>query len=148
MKLAEEIERVLASLPRDRHEAVTVAVSDLSVVADPIRLRQIVRNLMTNAFRYGGGKVEIAARLTNGSVHLTVSDDGEILPLEHRETIFEPYESVRPVSGQPHAVGLGLTVSRKLARLMGGDLCYGSETGRSTFELTLPVATSLTQASS
>jgi len=140
LQLVAEIDRVLVSLPGDRNAQVTVEVGNLTLMADPVRLRQIVRNLMTNAFRYGGGKVEVAARLVNGSVHLAITDNGEGIPLEHRETIFEPYQSVGPASGQPNSVGLGLTVSRKLARLMGGDLCYRFETGRSTFELSLPAA--------
>ena len=56
------------------------------------------------------------------------------------ERIFEPYQRAHDRYGQPASVGIGLTISRYLARLMGGDLTYSYVDGWSTFEFTLPVA--------
>jgi signal transduction histidine kinase len=73
-------------------------------------------------------------------VFVRVRDDGPGVPAGLRERIFDPYESAHDPAGQPGSVGLGLTVSRKLARLMGGDLTYCYEEATSVFELRLPAA--------
>jgi signal transduction histidine kinase len=108
------------------------------VWADPTRTRQIVRNLLTNALRYGGTEVVIEARSDDAVTVLSVRDDGVGLPQSEWTRIFEPYQRAHDRPTQPASIGLGLTVSRQLARAMGGDLTYrASETG-SVFELTLP----------
>ena len=110
-------------------------------VADPARLRQIVRNLLTNALRYGGENVAIEISASDTKIHVQVCDDGVGIPKDRWERIFEPYERENGKDQQPASVGLGLAVSRQLARRMGGDLTY-EHNGRSIFELTLPRATS------
>ena len=105
--------------------------------ADPLRLRQILRNLLSNAERYGGTNVEIEVEHLNRFVVVRVRDDGTGVPPEHREAIFEPYVRGGGDSALPGSLGLGLAVSRRLARLMGGDLTYRWD-GSSIFELTLP----------
>jgi signal transduction histidine kinase len=107
---------------------------------DPTRTRQIIRNLLTNAVRYGGSEVVIQAA-TNEAMNtttLTVRDSGRPLEREQWERIFEPYERSRDRDTAPDSVGLGLSVSRQLARLMGGDLVYRGDEGDSVFELTVP----------
>ncbi len=106
--------------------------------ADPIRVRQIVRNLLTNADRYGGDSVQVETRVADDAAVLIVRDSGDPLPAERRELIFEPYESSGPVRGQPAAIGLGLAVSRTLAELMGGSISYDHDGEWSVFELRLP----------
>ncbi len=110
------------------------------VWSDPLRLRQIVRNLLSNAARYGGEEVSIRAFREGPRVRVEVCDDGPGIPLDRAETIFEPYLSAHKPGTQPGSVGLGLAVSRTLARLMGGDLVYTGN-GGTTFELTVPVET-------
>ena len=105
---------------------------------DPARLRQILRNLVTNAVRYGGAHIVIRSEATDKGVKVTVSDDGPGIPDHLRGTIWEPFTSAHGDTTRPSAVGIGLTVSRELARLMDGDLHYRYEAGRSVFELTLP----------
>lgn len=117
---------------------VTVeADGQMTVLADPGRLRQIIRNLATNAARYGEPPVEISVTRDGSRVRIDVSDSGEPIPEAQRERIFEPFQS--STAGKRHAgsVGLGLAVSRVLARRMGGDLTY-HHTGRSVFRLELP----------
>lgn len=106
--------------------------------ADPIRVRQIIRNLLTNADRYGGERVVVSSSIESDDAVLVVRDTGEPLPPERRERIFEPYESSGPVRGQPAAIGLGLAVSRTLAELMGGTIAYDHDGEWSLFELRLP----------
>ena len=93
---------------------------------------------MTNAIRYGGSSRRVETRSTNGAVIVRVCDNGPGIPEENRERMFEPYQSSGAAEGVRDSVGLGLTVSRKLARLMGGDLTYSYENQNSIFELTFP----------
>ncbi|HEY3428142.1 MAG TPA: HAMP domain-containing sensor histidine kinase, partial [Acidimicrobiia bacterium] len=120
---------------RDREVEVEGAAS---AYADAVRVRQIIRNLLVNAGRYGGPRIRV--RLENASnfslVH--VGDDGPGIPMEDRERVFQPYERAHQRFGQPASVGLGLTVSRQLAQLMGGWLTYRFDDNWSTFTLGLP----------
>lgn len=139
--VGQQVTAVLAALGVDDSTNVSVssnAEEDDRALADATRVRQIIRNLLTNAIRYGGSEVDLKVRRRNGSVLVTVTDDGPGVPEERRESIFEPYERAHTVSTQPASVGLGLTVSRQLARLMGGDLTYESGPDGSSFELSLP----------
>lgn len=104
--------------------------------ADPVRVRQIVKNLVTNALRYGGTDRRIAVRAERGKVIVEVSDDGPPLAPEFVARMFEPYERSGGRSTS-ESVGLGLTVARTLAQLMGGDLTYHHD-GVATFRLVLP----------
>lgn len=109
-----------------------------NVLGDPARLRQIMRNLISNACRYGGDRVEVRGVSAEGEVRIQVADDGAALPREEWERIFEPYYRAHHIESQPAALGIGLSISRHLARLMGGDLTYRYQNGWSVFELTLP----------
>ncbi len=105
---------------------------------DPLRVRQILRNLLTNAARYGGQRVTVEAGSAGGSAWVAVSDNGDGVPETDAERIFDSYERSANAVQQPKSVGLGLSVSRKLARLMGGDIVYSRQDGWTRFELTLP----------
>lgn len=133
------VEGVVAGLTLRPEQHCSVGGDSEVADADPVRLRQILRNLISNAVRYGGDQVEVGIGRENGHVHVTVTDDGPGIPDGKWEQVFEPYGRAHEASAQPSSVGLGLTVSRKLARLMGGDLAYRYE-GRSIFDLTLPAA--------
>ena len=120
---------------------VTVSFpGDVVAVGDPSRVRQIVRNLLSNAVRYGGSDITIEGDVGGARAWLRVSDDGEGVPEGDRDRIFEPYHRLRQDAGQPGSVGLGLSVARNLARLMDGDLTYDHLQGRSVFQLDLPAA--------
>ncbi|HEY7824967.1 MAG TPA: PAS domain-containing sensor histidine kinase [Acidimicrobiia bacterium] len=105
------------------------------VLADPRRVRQILRNLLTNAQRYGGPKLRVVGGFSHHRAWLEVRDNGEGIPDEEAERIFEPYVT----SGGKGSVGLGLAVARQLAELMGGTLQYERSAGESVFRLELPV---------
>ena len=70
-------------------------------------------------------------------VHIAIADNGPGIPDDRVEEVFEAYATSGQRSGMTAAIGLGLTVSRQLARLMGGDVIY-SKDAMSTFELSLP----------
>lgn len=135
----DQVEAVLAALGLVEGTHIKVLSDGAArALADETRVRQIIRNLVTNAIRYGGNEIELAVGRRNGSVTVTVSDDGPGIPEQRRESIFEPYERAHAAGSQPASVGLGLTVSRQLAHLMGGDLTYQPGPRGSSFELSLP----------
>ena len=112
---------------------------NLTALADAIRLRQVLRNLLTNAFRYGGPHVRVSAHNGGTEVHIEVRDDGRPIPAEAQDRMFLPYERTHTL-GTTDAVGIGLSVARTLARLMGGDLTYRWDRGESIFAVRMPAA--------
>lgn len=114
----------------------------LVVRADRDKAQQIVLNLITNGAKYTnpGGKVSVRSETNNGSVLVRVSDTGPGIPEKMLTHIFEPFVQLDRRLNQPReGVGLGLTISRDLARAMGGDLFVESAVGvGSTFTLVLP----------
>jgi signal transduction histidine kinase len=109
------------------------------VWADPLRLRQIVRNLLTNATRYGGNETWIEVADREDVVVVSVIDDGQGVPISLESRIFEAYERGHEAGEtKPGSVGLGLAVSRRLADLMGGTLEYRRVDDHTRFDLALP----------
>ncbi len=111
--------------------------------ADPQRFRQIMRNLLSNADRHGGTRVRVRVEELADRIVVMVCDDGGGVPPEDVERIFEPYQRADGLEVKKGSVGLGLSVARRLARLMGGDLDYVQEGDWATFRFTVPVADSL-----
>jgi signal transduction histidine kinase len=135
------IEGVLAEtnhlrIPSTR--SVSVEGEPIYAIADPQRVRQILRNLVTNAYRYGGEQIWIELATDTSWAKIVVADSGSGIPEREWETIFEPFARAHDALGQPGSIGLGLSVGRKLAEAMGGGLVYRNGRGRSEFELSLP----------
>jgi signal transduction histidine kinase len=115
-------------------------------VGDAARVRQILRNLLSNAERYGGPSRLLTVDPVADWVLVAVCDDGSPLGVDVAARVFDRYYRGRKVAGRPGPVGIGLTISRDLARMMGGDLAYRHDGRWSRFELTLPAATALSTA--
>ncbi len=119
----------------------TIPVSGAArALGDPLRIRQIVRNLLTNARLHGGEAVEVIIQERSGSVNISILDNGAGVKEKDRERIFKPFETAHAIPGMAPSLGLGLSLSRTLAELMGGELTYAHEQGRSSFTLTLQTA--------
>ncbi|HEY3109038.1 MAG TPA: HAMP domain-containing sensor histidine kinase [Chloroflexota bacterium] len=117
------------------------------VCADPDRLRQILMNLVGNAVKYSpaGGQVLVAARPSpDGSIELSVSDQGLGIPADEVDRIFDPYQRVNSTATRRiKGTGLGLYIVRHLVELHGGTIRVESAVGRgSTFSVALPSAPS------
>ncbi len=127
-----------------RRIAIEWQAPDDSVVAvaDRYRVEQILLNLLTNAVKFTnpGGRVSVGYRRVDGEAVLEVSDTGIGIPPDQIEEIFEPFTQVGRSFANPHeGAGMGLAISRQLARDMGGELRVRSILGTgSVFVLTLP----------
>ena len=89
------------------------------------RLRQIMTNLVSNAVKFtSGGVVSLFLRMDGGQLFLRVEDTGRGIAAADHRTIFQPFEQTSLGSQQTHfgGTGLGLTISRRLCALMGGEL--------------------------
>lgn len=134
---------VLHDLPAEHTWRIVQVTTDRTpVVADELRVRQIIRNLVVNSHRYGGDEVFIRVTHVDDTAVVAVTDSGQQIPDAHRAMMFEAYATAQEFHGRPAAIGLGLTVSRQLANLMSGDVTY-HYTGLSEFQLTLPRASAL-----
>ena len=110
------------------------------VYADELRLKQVVLNLMTNAVKFtdDGGSVTVRATRVGAEIHLTVTDTGHGVPPEDRERIFESFQQGGRGASREEGTGLGLTLSRKIVELLGGQMWLESEVGvGSTFGFSL-----------
>jgi signal transduction histidine kinase len=111
------------------------------------RAEQILVNVLSNAIKYSpaGSTVQVAVAETGPSVTFTVLDQGRGVPSDAVDRIFDIYYSADSQTEGKHGVGLAL--SRRLARLMEGDLIAVAQPGGGLFVLTLPAATSLSNPS-
>jgi len=115
-----------------------------ALTVDPMRLRQILLNLLSNACKFTkAGEVKLAARkVSNGSsfVEFAVSDTGIGMTAEQQAKLFEEFSQADRTTAQHFGgTGLGLAITRKLARMMGGDVTVTSEPGKgSVFTVRLP----------
>ena len=145
-ELMSTVEALVA--PQARARGLTLDFSgcaaDIRMTADIEKLEQILLNLLGNAIKFteAGGRVAMACEARGDTVAIIVTDTGVGIPRDKLSYIFEPFVQID--SGLTRArdgVGLGLAISRDLAKGMHGDLTAESEPGKgSRFTLTLPVA--------
>lgn len=118
---------------------------DAVVRADADRLQQILLNLLTNALKFtpAGGAITVSFHEKEDEGSFLISDTGKGIPPDMIESIFDPFTQIEGSGGDPtqRGVGLGLAISRELARAMDGELSAQSTPGKgSTFRLDLPMA--------
>ncbi|MGA7280434.1 MAG: HAMP domain-containing sensor histidine kinase [Acidimicrobiia bacterium] len=146
MSLMTEVENVARGIRESHPTDKVIAIggdSDVVAWADPLRCRQVIRNLLTNAIRYGGTHIAVVVRRLGDQAQVVVIDDGEGVSEAEAELIFERYYRSDQSPTQPGSVGIGLAVSRQLAEMMGGTLRYVGADGEPRFELSLPVGAAL-----
>lgn len=120
------------------HVTLVTDQSSLFALGDPVRVGQIVRNLLLNAERYGGPDRSIRLTRDQASVLIDVADNGPEIPAQFHDSMFEPY------GGGPtqthESIGIGLSVARSLAELMNGSLKVHRIENDNVFRLRLPGA--------
>lgn len=142
-ELAREAVVVIEPDATDRGLALEVDTPDgeVEVLTDAGKVRQIMVNLLSNAVKYTDeGSVRLALRRSDGGIVIEVRDTGIGIPPDMQERIFEPFwQAESPNTRTVGGTGLGLSVSRRLARLLEGTIEVESEVGRgSTFTVRLP----------
>lgn len=140
ISISENLDRVIKEFGWG--DTINRPTGDCRAIADPVRFRQIMRNLIANAHRYGGERRRVIGSHNGELVTVEVRDSGAGIPPADREMIFESYSRAHSAPGITASVGLGLAVSRRLARLMDGELTYDYDRAaeESVFRLTLPAA--------
>jgi signal transduction histidine kinase len=141
------VSEMLSGAAKARGLVIEVRGADANPVvwADPDRIRQILMNLVMNAVKYtpaGGGLITVGFRVTPDGVLIDVADCGPGIPADKLAAIFEPFVQLESgTTNRQGGVGLGLAISRDLARAMSGDLTVYSLLGvGSCFTLRLPRA--------
>ena len=117
----------------------------LAVRADATRFKQVLMNLIGNAVKFtpNGGRIELAARLTNGNVRVEVRDNGPGIPPDEQKRIFEAFYRLRESGKKNEGTGLGLAITQRLVELHGGQLGLDSQLGQgSCFYFSLPATPS------
>lgn len=145
-ELAESaVSKIRAELAQTGHVvAMRLPDEDVRVMADPVRVEQVLHNLLGNAARYSepSTPVEVAVVGEDGYALVSVADRGDGIPEAEQESVFEPF--YRGESSRRRAVrgtGLGLAICRGIIEAQGGRIWVESVPGRgSTFLFTLPVA--------
>jgi signal transduction histidine kinase/type II secretory pathway pseudopilin PulG len=141
-----ELEAIIAPQVRAKNQRLEMhrCGDQLMVRADRDKVRQILLNLVSNAVKFTseGGRITVDCSGADDMAEIRVRDTGIGIPEDRRRSIFEPFvQGGRALNRTHEGVGLGLPISRDLARAMGGDITVESEVGRgSVFTVRLPSA--------
>jgi signal transduction histidine kinase len=135
----EEVDLLALAAEEAAEFGAEVSGSVTTLQGDPRLLRRLVRNLLENARRHGGGNaIEVTVAAAADQVTLSVCDRGPGVPEAERERIFEPFHRLRGTAESGTGVGLGLALVRQIARRHGGDArCEARPGGGSVFVVTL-----------
>lgn len=136
--LAEEARRAVTGMESRHTGTLEVEAKPAPALGDAHRVRQVIRNLVSNAIAHGGDHIRVTTATDGPRARVLVTDDGPGLSPGDEERVFEAFQRGSRAHGGHGSVGLGLTISRHLARLMGGDLTFTREAGMTVFRLVLP----------
>jgi signal transduction histidine kinase len=140
--LLEEIARGVRAMLAGKPVQVEIACDVARVTTDPMRLRQILTNLGTNAAKFTDqGRIAIAASADRDTVTFVVADTGCGIPETQHETIFDAFEQgTTDASRKTSGIGLGLAIVRQLTDVLGGSVSVASHPGAgATFTVRLPL---------
>ena len=149
-ELLDDVHSILGGTASEKGIDLEVSVSRSVppfVSIDPVRLRQIVVNVVGNALKFTSeGGVRVTCDFVDDELSIRVEDSGIGIPSDRLDSVFETFRQVDSSSTRHYGgTGLGLPISRRLARLMGGDLTAASEAGRGSV-FSLRVAAPLSDA--
>ena len=108
--------------------------------ADHLRFRQILRNLLSNARKYGGPKIWVEGSVVGRTYQLVVADNGVGLPKELEDKVFQRFIHQNAQTAVKDSVGLGLSIVRALADGMSGSVEYERRDGETRFIVAMPLA--------
>jgi signal transduction histidine kinase len=130
--LVREVEETMRPLIEQNHNTLEIDASGVEgpIVSDRGKLRQILLNLLSNAAKFTrNGRIELQVRSDPAHLHFRVSDTGRGIPPEKLKDMFEPFSQA---DNDVQGTGLGLTISRQLAQMLGGEVELASTVDRGT----------------
>ena len=119
--------------------AIAVSVEPGIVRTDRLRFRQLLRNLLSNARKYGGEHIRVEGRVEGRTYVCSVIDDGNGVPVEIEDRLFERFIHQGHQTATKDSVGLGLSIVHALAQGMGGSISYARIAGETHFTIRLPL---------
>ncbi len=132
------VEEVLVPLVRTRE---IVRHFDGGIpLADPLRLKQVLRNLISNAIKHGGARVAVTGQVRDEAYLIAVTDDGAGVPAELEARLFDRFIHQGHAALTTGSVGLGLAIANELVTRMDGSLTYSRSNGMTSFIVSLPLA--------
>jgi len=135
---AEPVDLLAIAAEEAAHFDLEVSGDAVTIKADPMLLRRLVRNLLENARVHGGGPTDLRIERAGRHANVIVEDAGAGVPVADREKIFEPFHRASTAT-QSSGAGLGLSIVRQIARAHGGTVAYAPRPeGGSRFTVTLP----------
>jgi signal transduction histidine kinase len=139
VELCPEIEEVVRPFQR---QGISVEVDDFAItaIADRARLKQLLRNLVSNAAKHGGDEIAVTAYRLGGMAVIEVIDDGPGVSADVEERLFDRYIHSDGSALLEGSVGLGLAIARSFAEGMGGALNYHRTADLTVFSVTLPLS--------
>jgi signal transduction histidine kinase len=140
LSIVDEVREVVGPIERSGAD-IGVHVAPGLVRSDRLRLRQVVRNLLSNARKYGGPHARVTGQHVAGWYEIRVEDDGEGILEQLRQRLFQRYLHEGDVPIILGSVGLGLSIVRALAEGMGGAVWYERREGWTSFVVRVPLAT-------
>lgn len=137
--------QLVENIAKNRGIQITndVGLENVLLRVDFTRMKQVLLNLLSNAIKYNsdGGTVTLRIRdLKTGRVRLSVQDTGPGIPVKHQKELFQPFSRLGAQETEIEGTGIGLTITKRLVEMMGGDIDYESEVGKgTTFWVDIPV---------
>ena len=140
-KLVTDIYNRFRSAMRERNINAMLSLqgNNLHGYVDHEGFTKIVSNLVNNAVKYCLSYISVTLKTDDTQLFLTVANDGNIIPMDLREKIFEPFFHIDTTEHSTSGTGIGLALARSLAELHNGHLCMGDEADMNVFVLTLPL---------
>ena len=140
-KLVTDIYNRFRSAMREKNINATLSLqgNNLHGYVDHEGFTKIVSNLVNNAVKYCLSYISVTLKTDDTQLFLTVANDGNIIPMDLREKIFEPFFHIDTTEHTTSGTGIGLALARSLAELHNGHLCMGDEADMNVFVLTLPL---------
>lgn len=129
----------LTATMRHNGPEIDVLMTDVGCWGDPVRIRQILRNLLSNAQRYGGPTIRVTGTHREDVLEIVVADDGAGVPDEMEPRLFTRFVHGGREALMTGSVGLGLSVVGSLAKEMGGSVSYEHSAGWARFTVRLPI---------
>ncbi|AFV24460.1 sensory transduction histidine kinase [Methanolobus psychrophilus R15] len=147
----EDAEKLAGHLARKKNIKLQIQkLENIEIVADKIKIKQIIYNLLSNAIKFtpDNGEVNLLAAVTHNKIKISVRDTGIGISEEDLDQLFMPFKQIdSQLSRQYNGSGLGLSIVKKLVELHDGDISVKSEVGKgSTFAFTIPLISSAKKA--